>query len=74
VIGACDREIFDKSLHNVIASQKTLNEGLLWCVNIREHCAWIARTSKDADNRAIDALTAAVRRTTYAAPVQLKKN
>ena len=73
VIGACDREIFDESLREVMSSQKTLNEGLLWCVNIREHCAWAARNSKDADSKAIDVLTAAVRRTIHAAPVQSKK-
>lgn len=72
VIGACDRQIFDNTLHEAIQAVN-LNEGLLWPVNIREHCAWVAPTPKAATDRAKEMLTAAVRRVKMASAVQSKK-
>jgi len=72
VIAACDREIFDKNLRQVMDAQ-AFNEGLLWCVNIREHCSWVAKNPKEATDRAIDMLTAAVRRSKQAKPFESKK-
>ncbi|HUU19079.1 MAG TPA: hydrogenase iron-sulfur subunit [Sedimentisphaerales bacterium] len=72
VIGACDREIFDKTLHEAIQSVN-LNDGLLWSVNIREHCGWVAKTPKAATDKAKEALTAAVRRVKMASAVKSKK-
>jgi heterodisulfide reductase subunit A-like polyferredoxin/coenzyme F420-reducing hydrogenase delta subunit len=72
VIGACDKEIFDKNLSEVMETQ-ALNEGLLWCVNIREHCSWVANTPKEATDRATDILNAAVRRSKQASPLESKK-
>lgn len=72
VIGACDQEIFDGSLREAMAGQ-TLNQGLLWCVNIREHCGWVTSTPEAATDKAIEVLSAAVRRTKLAEPVKAKK-
>jgi len=71
VIGACDQEIFDKTLREA-ADSVNLNEGLLWCVNIREHCGWIAGTSDAATDKAKQDLTAAVRRIKLADPLKQK--
>jgi heterodisulfide reductase subunit A-like polyferredoxin/coenzyme F420-reducing hydrogenase delta subunit len=72
VIGACDEEVFDKSLRQMIADG-TLNEGLLWCVNIREHCGWVTSKPTAATNKAKEILTAAVRRVTLAKEIKSKK-
>ena len=72
VIGACDREIFDKTLHEAIQGVN-LNEGLLWSVNIREHCGWVARTPKAAMDKAKETLTAAFRRVKTASAVKSKR-
>ncbi len=72
VIGACDREIFNKTLHEAIQGVN-LNDGLLWSVNIREHCGWVATTPKAATDKAKEALTAAVRRVKKASAVKSKK-
>ncbi|MBA7507460.1 Ion-translocating oxidoreductase complex subunit B [subsurface metagenome] len=72
VIGACDREIFDNTLHEAIQSVN-LNDGLLWSVNIREHCSWVAKTPKAATDKAKEALAAAVRRVKMASAVKSKK-
>lgn len=72
VIGACDKEIFDKNLSETMQAQ-ALNEGLLWCENIREHCAWVAKSPKEATDRAVDMLNAAVRRSKQAMPLESKK-
>jgi len=62
VIGACDQQNFQSSIAN----------GLLWCVNIREHCAWVTSTPEAATDKAIEVLTAAVRRVKLAAAVKSK--
>jgi heterodisulfide reductase subunit A-like polyferredoxin/coenzyme F420-reducing hydrogenase delta subunit len=72
VIGACDREIFDNTLHEAIQGVN-LNDGLLWSVNIREHCSWVAPTPKAATDKAKEALRAAVRRVKMASAVKSKK-
>jgi len=72
VIGACDREIFDNTLHEAIQGVN-LNDGLLWSVNIREHCGWVAPTPKAATDKAKEALRAAVRRVKMASAVKSKK-
>jgi len=72
VIGACDREIFDKTLCEAMRNG-TLNEGLLWCVNIREHCGWVTSGPEAATDKAIEVLDAAVRRVRLAEPVKQKK-
>ncbi|MHC4124242.1 MAG: hydrogenase iron-sulfur subunit [Planctomycetota bacterium] len=73
VIGACDPENFDKNLREVMKSQ-ALNQGLLWCVNIREHCGWVTSNSKKASNKAADILTKAVQRVKLATVVKQKKS
>ncbi len=72
VIGACDQEVFDKNLRQMIAGG-TLNEGLLWCVNIREHCSWVTSKPRAATNKAEEILTAAVRRVKLAKEIKSKK-
>ena len=72
VIGACDPEIFDNTLQEAIQGVN-LNDGLLWSVNIREHCGWAARTPEVATDKAQEALTAAVRRVKMASAVKSKK-
>ena len=72
VIGACDQEIFDKNLSEAMASV-SLNQGLQWCVNIREHCGWVTSRPEAATDKAIEILTAAVRRVKLAEPVKRKK-
>ncbi|KPL22999.1 MAG: hypothetical protein AMJ75_07020, partial [Phycisphaerae bacterium SM1_79] len=61
VIGACDQEVFEKALTETVKNVG-LNTGLLWSVNIREHCAWIAGTKRTATDKAKDILTTAVQR------------
>lgn len=71
VIGACDRQVFDKNLQ--LALDKCgLNRGLVWCVNIREQCAWVTKKQKQATDKAIEILTAAVRRMATASPISAK--
>jgi heterodisulfide reductase subunit A-like polyferredoxin/coenzyme F420-reducing hydrogenase delta subunit len=60
VVGACDREIFENSLGDAMDRAK-LNQGLLWSVNIREHCGWVHPKS-GATTKSRDVLAAAVRR------------
>jgi len=72
VIGACNREVFDRELCRA-AADENLNEGLLWCVNIRELCGWVTDRKKAATDKAINILNAAVRRTRLAEPVNSKK-
>jgi len=72
VIGACDPEIFDNTLQEAIQGVN-LNDGLLWSVNIREHCGWVARTPEVATNKAKETLSAAVRRVKMASAIKSKK-
>ena len=72
VIAACDAENFDKILREATVKEN-LNEGLLWCVNIREHCGWVTSGLKAATDKAIDLLTAAVRRIKLASATKKKK-
>jgi len=72
VIGACDREVFGEDLRKAMASV-SLNEGLLWCVNIREHCGWVTSEPDAATDKAIAVLSAAVRRVGLASAVKSKK-
>jgi heterodisulfide reductase subunit A-like polyferredoxin/coenzyme F420-reducing hydrogenase delta subunit len=72
VIGACDQEVFDKNLRQMIANG-TLDERLLWCVNIREHCSWVTSKPAAATNKAKEILTAAVRRVKLAKEIKSKK-
>ncbi|MHC4532013.1 MAG: hypothetical protein ACYSXD_10710, partial [Planctomycetota bacterium] len=53
VIGACNREVFDQDLCRA-AADENLNEGLLWCVNIRELCGWVTDKKKAATDKAIN--------------------
>ncbi len=69
IIGACDREIYDNTLSKAMQGVN-LNEGLLWSVNIREHCGWIAKTPKTATDKAKESLTAAVRRIQVASAIK----
>ena len=72
IIGACDWDIFDNILRQAIQGAN-LNEGLLWSVNIREHCAWIAETPESATDKAKESLTAAVRRIQMATAIKSSK-
>ncbi len=72
VVGACDQEVFDKALREAMVSVG-LNQGLLWCANIREHCGWVTSSPEAATDKAIDILSAAVRRVELAAKVMPKK-
>ena len=72
VIGACDPEIFNNTLQEAIQGVN-LNDGLLWSVNIREHCGWVARTPEVATNKAKEILSAAVRRVKMASVIKSKK-
>lgn len=72
IIGACDRDIFDNILRQAIQGAN-LNEGLLWSVNIREHCAWIAKTAESATDKAKESLTAAVRWIQMASAIKSSK-
>jgi len=72
VIGACDPEIFNNTLQEAIQGVN-LNDGLLWSVNIREHCGWVARTPEVATNKAKEILSAAVRRVKMASAIKSKK-
>lgn len=73
VIGACDQEVFDKNLRQMIADGK-LNEGLLWCMNIREHCSWVTSKQTAATTKAKEILTAAVQRVKLAKEIKSKKD
>jgi heterodisulfide reductase subunit A len=72
LIGACDREVFDKDLTKAIKAQK-LNDALVSCINIREHCAWVADNPSKAADKALDTIAAATRRLQYAEPVKSTK-
>lgn len=72
VIGACDPEIFNNTLQEAIQGVN-LNDGLLWSVNIREHCGWVAATPEVATNKAKEILSAAVRRVKMASAIKSKK-
>jgi len=72
VIAACDSENFDIILREAMANE-SLNEGFFWCVNIREHCGWVTSKLKAATDKAIDLLTAAVRRVKLATATKTKK-
>ena len=72
VIGACDQEIFGKTLRQT-GQGDTVNHGLSWCVNIREHCSWVAGTPEAATDKAKEALTAAIRRVKLASAIKRKK-
>ncbi len=72
VIAACDEEVFDKCLRQMIADN-ALNEGLLWYVNIREHCAWVTSNPTAATDKAKEILSAAVRRVKLATEIKSKK-
>jgi len=72
VIGACDREIFEGALKQAVAGSG-INPGLLWCVNIREHCGWVTGGKKAATDRAVEIVTAALRRIKFATKVKSKK-
>ena len=72
VIAACDAGNFDGAMRKAVAAG-AVNDGLLWCVNIREHCAWVAGKTKAATDKAIDILAAGVRRVGLAEPVESKK-
>jgi heterodisulfide reductase subunit A len=72
VVGACGPEIFDETLREAMVGAP-FNQGLLWCVNIREHCGWVASGSKKATDKAIEVLDAAVRRVKAASAVKSKK-
>jgi len=61
VIAACGMEMLGESVHQAIKPAR-INFGLVWCVNIREQCAWVDRDRKSATAGAIDQITAAVRR------------
>jgi heterodisulfide reductase subunit A-like polyferredoxin/coenzyme F420-reducing hydrogenase delta subunit len=71
VVGACDQQVFDKNLQHAIDKQG-LNRGLVWCVNIREQCAWVTKQQKPATDKAMQILTAAVRRMATASPISAK--
>ncbi|MGD8787104.1 MAG: FAD-dependent oxidoreductase, partial [Phycisphaerales bacterium] len=66
IVGACDREIYDNALDKAM-QDVDLNEGLLWSVNIREHCGWVAKTPKAASDIAKESLIAAAIRRIQAA-------
>jgi heterodisulfide reductase subunit A-like polyferredoxin/coenzyme F420-reducing hydrogenase delta subunit len=72
VIGACNREVYNEALNQAVASDK-INDALLGCVNIREHCGWVSSTSDAAASRTVELLSAAVRRIQMASEVKLKK-
>ena len=72
VIGACDRNVFDEALREASKNYK-VNEGLLWCVNIREHCAWVTEKQKAATDKSIKTLATAIRRVMLASPVKSTK-
>jgi len=72
IIGACDEEVFEKNLRQALADE-VLNQGLLWCVNIREHCSWVTNKPKAATDKAKEILTAAIRRLKLATAVKSKK-
>jgi heterodisulfide reductase subunit A-like polyferredoxin len=66
VIGACEREIFDKALKEAVQSCN-LNQGLLSCINIREHCAWV-HPQKEATGKCMDGLIKAIKAIKLAKP------
>lgn len=72
VIAACDQEVYNKNLCKAMASEK-LNRGLLWCTNIREHCAWVTSKPKKATDKAIEIISAAVQRVGLSESVKSKK-
>jgi len=72
VIGACDQQMFEKTLGEATQGSR-LNQGPLWSVNIREHCAWVTSAPDAATNRSIELLTAAIRRVKLASAVKFRK-
>ncbi|MHC4571504.1 MAG: hydrogenase iron-sulfur subunit [Planctomycetota bacterium] len=72
LIGACDEKVFEKNLRQALANE-VLNQGLLWCVNIREHCSWVTNKPKAATDKAKEILTAAIRRVKLATAIKSKK-
>jgi len=73
VIGACNREIFDRPLTEAVV-KKGLNTGMVLCTNIREHCGWVCSSKKAATNKAAEILAAAVRKVKLAAAVKTSKS
>jgi len=71
VIGACDQETFDSSLRAAMEANG-LNQGFLWCANIREHCGWVHPDQEAATGKAKDVLTAAVQRVRLASTIKAK--
>jgi len=72
VVGACKQEIFDENLREVMVDIP-FNQGLFWCVNIREHCGWVTSTPEAATDKAIEVLSAAVRRVKAAVTIKSKR-
>jgi heterodisulfide reductase subunit A-like polyferredoxin/coenzyme F420-reducing hydrogenase delta subunit len=72
IIGACDRDIYDSTLRRTLQGVNW-NEGLLWPVNIREHCGWTSKTPEAATDKAKEFLTAAIRRIKMASAIKVKK-
>jgi len=72
VIGACDRDVFDGYLTEAIAAAG-INPGLVFCANIREHCAWVTKGKPKATEKANRVISAAVRRIRLAKPLNAIK-
>jgi quinone-modifying oxidoreductase subunit QmoB len=72
IVGACNREIYNNALDKAM-QDVNLNDGLLWPVNIREHCGWAAKTPKIAMDKAKESLIAAIRRIQVASVIKSTK-
>ncbi len=72
VIGACNREVYNEALRKAVAAGM-VNDALLGCVNIREHCGWVSSTLDTATDRTVELLSAAVRRIRMATEVKREK-
>ena len=71
LIGACERAVYDKPLEEAVAAC-LLNQGLLWSVNIREHCGWV-HPLREGTQKSLDSLKSAVRRLEIAQALEIKQ-
>jgi len=68
VIASCDREHYAAALADALKKAK-FNEGLIASVNLREHCAWVHSSRKEATDKALRLLVSAINRVSQQEPI-----
>jgi len=69
VIAGCSPRMHEKAFQD-LAEQAGLNMSQVHIANIREQCAWVTRDKKKATQKAKSLISAAVRRSWYAEPLE----